>query len=84
MCQRIRLAQLEVDMLIIEARKRYWNKTSSTKLDVQHEQLRHLWRLFFERFLLLSPWIAIVAWPFALGKITPVFERFVRWVKTGK
>lgn len=38
----------------------------------------------FERFLLLSPWVAIVAWPFALGKITPVFGRFVRWVKTGK
>ena len=38
----------------------------------------------FECFLLLSPWIAIVAWPFALGKITPVFGRFVRWVKTGK
>ena len=27
LCQRIRLAQLDVDMLIIEARKRYWNKT---------------------------------------------------------
>lgn len=38
----------------------------------------------FERFLLLSPWIALVAWPFALGKITPVFERFAHWVKTGK
>lgn len=48
LCQRIRLAQLDVDMLIIEARKRYWNKTSLTKLDVQHEQLRHLWRIFFE------------------------------------
>lgn len=48
LCQRIRLLQLDVDMLIIEARKRYWNKTSLTKLDVAHEQLRHLWRIFYE------------------------------------
>lgn len=48
LCQKIRHAQLDVDMLIIEARKRYWNKTSLTKLDVQHEQLRHLWRIFYE------------------------------------
>ena len=48
LCQKIRHAQLDVDVLIIEARKRYWNKTSLTKLDVQHEQLRHLWRIFYE------------------------------------
>lgn len=48
LCKRIRLLQLDVDMLIIEGRKRYWNKTSLTKLDVAHEQLRHLWRVFYE------------------------------------
>ena len=48
LCQRIRLLQLDVDMLIVEGRKRYWNKTSLTKLDVAHEQLRHLWRIFYE------------------------------------
>lgn len=48
LCQRIRLLQFDVDELIIEARKRYWNKTSLTKLDVKHEQLRHMWRIFYE------------------------------------
>ena len=48
LCQRIRQLQLDVDMLIIEGRKRYWNKTSLTKLDVAHEQLRHMWRIFYE------------------------------------
>lgn len=48
LCQKIRQTQLEIDMLIIEAKKRYWNKTSLTKLDVTHEQLRHLWRIFYE------------------------------------
>ena len=48
LCQKIRNAQFDVDMLIIEARKRYWNKTSLTKLDVQHEQMRHLWRIFYD------------------------------------
>ena len=39
---------------------------------------------FWEPLLILPPWVALVAWPFALGKITPAYERLVRWVKTGE
>lgn len=48
LCQRIRNLEDEIFGLLIEARKRYWNKTSLTKLDVAHEQLRGYWRLFYE------------------------------------
>lgn len=39
---------------------------------------------WFTKVLVAAPYIALIAWPFALGKITPVFERIARWVKTGE
>lgn len=48
LCQQIRNTEYELYALLIEAKKRYWNKTTLTKLDVKHEQLRGLWRLFYE------------------------------------
>ena len=38
----------EVFGLIVECQKRYHNKTSITKLDVRHEQLRALLNLAYE------------------------------------
>lgn len=48
LCQEIRLAAYGVYTGIVECMKRYHNKTSLTKLDVQHEQLRMLINLAFE------------------------------------
>ena len=48
LCQSIRLAAYDVYALLAECQKRYHNKTSLTKLDVRHEQLRMLINLSFE------------------------------------
>ena len=48
LCQRIRNRMDDIFELCIECKARYWNKTTLTKLDVTHEQLRHLWRIFYE------------------------------------
>jgi hypothetical protein len=40
--QRIRDAAYDVYGLLVECQKRYHNKTSLTKLDIRHEQLRML------------------------------------------
>lgn len=46
--QEIRQAMYGVFTLLVECEKRYHNKTSLTKLDVQHEQLRMLVNMAFE------------------------------------
>lgn len=46
--QQIREAAYDVYGLIVECQKRYHNKTSLTKLDVRHEQLRMFVNLAFE------------------------------------
>lgn len=46
--QEIRSAAYEVYGLIVECMKRYHNKTSLTRLDVRHEQLRMFLNLAFE------------------------------------
>lgn len=48
LCQEIRLAAYGVYNGITECAKKYHNKTSLTKLDIQHEQLRMLINLAFE------------------------------------
>jgi len=48
LCQEIRLAAYGVYTGITECAKKYHNKTSLTKLDIQHEQLRMLVNLAFE------------------------------------
>ncbi|WP_448510032.1 four helix bundle protein [Immundisolibacter sp.] len=48
LCQSIRQAAYDVYALLAECQKRYHNKTSLTKLDVRHEQLRMLINLSFE------------------------------------
>ena len=48
LCQEIRQAMYEVYGLLVECEKRYHNKTSLTKLDVRHEQLRMLVNLAWE------------------------------------
>ena len=48
LCRRIRDREDEVYEGIIECRKRYYNKTSLTKLDIAHEKLRGLIFLFFK------------------------------------
>ena len=48
LCQSIRQAAYDVYALLAECQKRYHNKTSLTKLDVRHEQLRMLINLAFE------------------------------------
>ena len=48
LCQEIRQAMYEMFGLIVECQKRYHNKTSITKLDVRHEQLRALLNLAYE------------------------------------
>ncbi|WP_104019137.1 four helix bundle protein [Roseovarius nitratireducens] len=48
LCQQIRGAMYDVYALIVECHKRYHNKTSLTRLDVRHEQLRMLVNLAFE------------------------------------
>jgi hypothetical protein len=48
LCQEIRQAAYGVYALLVECQKRYHNKTSLTRLDVQHEQLRMLLNLAFE------------------------------------
>lgn len=48
LCQEIRQAAYEVYNLLVECQKRYHNKTSLTRLDVRHEQLRMLFNLAFE------------------------------------
>jgi hypothetical protein len=46
--QEIRVAMYGVFQLIIECEKKYQNKTSLSRLDVMHEQLRMLVNLAFE------------------------------------
>ena len=48
LCQEIRQCVYGVLAGIVECQKRYHNKTSLTKLDVQHEQLRVFINLAFE------------------------------------
>ena len=48
LCQEIRQLMYGLYGLLIEFQKRYHNKTSLTKLDVQHEQLRSMTALAFE------------------------------------
>ena len=48
LCQQIRVAVYDVLKGLVECQKRYHNKTSLTRLDVQHEQLRTLVNLAFE------------------------------------
>jgi hypothetical protein len=48
LCQEIRQTMYGVLAGIVECQKRYHNKTSLTKLDVQHEQLRCFVNLAFE------------------------------------
>lgn len=46
--QSIRQAAYDVYTLLVEGQKRYHNKTTLSKLDVKHEQLRMLVNLAFE------------------------------------
>ena len=48
LCQEIRQAMYGMYGLLIECEKKYHNKTSLTKLDIQHEQLRMLINLAFK------------------------------------
>lgn len=48
LCQEVRQLMYGVYGLLVECEKRYHNKTSLTKLDVQHEQLRAMVGLAFE------------------------------------
>ena len=48
LCQMIRMTTLELDGLIVEAWKKSDNRTAIMKMDVKHEQIRHLWNLFYE------------------------------------
>ena len=48
LCQQIRNAAYGVYTGLVECQKKYHNKTSLTKLDIQHEQLRMLLNLAFE------------------------------------
>ncbi|MBK1699746.1 hypothetical protein CKO22_02105 [Thiococcus pfennigii] len=48
LCQEIRQAAYGVYSALVEGQKRYHNKTTLTRLDVQHEQLRMLLNLAFE------------------------------------
>ncbi|AVR89014.1 four helix bundle protein [Thauera aromatica] len=48
LCQEIRQAVYDVLAGIVECQKRYHNKTSLSKLDVRHEQLRTFVNLAFE------------------------------------
>lgn len=48
LCQEIRQALYGMYGILIECEKKYQNKTSLTKLDIQHEQLRMLINLAFK------------------------------------
>ena len=48
LCQEIRQTMYGMYGLLIECEKKYHNKTSLTKLDIQHEQLRMLVNLAFK------------------------------------
>ena len=48
LCQEVRQTMYGLYGLLIECEKKYHNKTSLTKLDVQHEQLRMLVNLAFK------------------------------------
>jgi hypothetical protein len=48
LCQHIRQAAYEVYDMLVECQKRYHNKTTLTRLDVRHEQLRMLVNLAYE------------------------------------
>lgn len=48
LCQEIRSAAYEVYSLLVECQKRYHNKTSLSRLDIRHEQLRMLINLAHE------------------------------------
>lgn len=42
------------------------------------------WGEWYIPLLFACFWISVLGWPFALGKISPKWERFVAWIKTGK
>lgn len=42
------------------------------------------WDEWYIPLLFFCFWISVLGWPFALGKISPKWERFVAWIKTGK
>lgn len=42
------------------------------------------WDEWYIVMLFACFWISVLGWPFALGKISPKWERFVAWIKTGK
>lgn len=48
LCQQIRNAAYDVYALLVECWKKYHNKTTLTKLDTRHEQLRMFVNLAFE------------------------------------
>lgn len=48
LCQELRLAAYGVYARLVECQKRYHNKTSLSRLDVEHEQLRMLLNLAWE------------------------------------
>ena len=48
LCARLRNAAYDLYELIVEGQKRYHNKTTLTKLDVRHEQLRMLLNVAWE------------------------------------
>ncbi len=48
LCQQIREAAYDVYGLMIEGHRKYQNKTTLTKLDIRHEQLRMFVNLAFE------------------------------------
>jgi hypothetical protein len=48
LAQEIRQAAYDVYAILVECQKKYHNKTSLTRLDIRHEQLRMLTNLAFE------------------------------------
>ena len=48
LCQQIREAAYDVYGLMIEGHRKYQNKTTLTRLDIRHEQLRMFINLAFE------------------------------------
>jgi hypothetical protein len=42
------------------------------------------WQGTFAFLMTVFLWSAVFSWLFAMGKITPKWERFVAWIKTGK
>lgn len=48
LCLKIRNCAYELYELMIECKKKYYNKTTFSKLDIKHEQLRMLLKLAFD------------------------------------